>query len=157
MKTQISKKQLIAAGFIDETEQAHVRALCEHLDCAPDDLSRERFDNYGLAIYSLGKQEYAIGTDDEATNAARKSIEDSAWAFNASFLSGFCDLPEVVFTAMQGGCEGANDAFVSLINKSGGMEKFADEAISADGRGHFLSGYDHEENECEGFYIYRAS
>jgi hypothetical protein len=91
MKTKISAETLNAAGFTDENEQAHVRALCEYLETSPDSLTRESYDNYGLAVYSLGSREYAIGTDDEATYAARLNIKDSVWAFNASFLSSFCD------------------------------------------------------------------
>ena len=157
MKTKISTKQLVNAGFTDETEQSHVRALCEYLETSPDSLSRESHDNYGLAVYSCGSREYAIGTDEEATDAARANIKDSVWAFNASFLSGFCDLPEEVFEAMQGKCEGANDAFLSLVEKSGKFEDFADEAISADGRGHFMSSYDGNENEQGEFLIYRIN
>jgi hypothetical protein len=44
-----------------------------------------------------------------------------------------------------------------LVEKSGKFNDFADEAISADGRGHFLSGYDGNENEQDGFYIYRTN
>lgn len=155
-KTEITDNQITEAGHeLDDAGQ--VRALCAFLDCAPDALSRESYENYGLAVYSLGKCEYAIGTDAEADEAAQKNIEDSAWAFNASFLSGFCDIPEEVFEAMQDKCEDANDAFLSLINKSGGIEKFAQEAVSADGRGHFLSSYDGNENEEGDFYIYRTN
>jgi hypothetical protein len=155
-KTEITDNQITEAGH-DLENAGQVRALCAHLDCEPDDLSRESYDHYGLALYALGSKSYAIGTDSEADEAAQKNIEDSAWAFNASFLSGFCDIPEEVFVAMQGKCEGANDAFLSLINKSGGIEKFAQEAISADGRGHFMSSYDGEENEEGDFYIYRTN
>jgi hypothetical protein len=38
-----------------------------------------------------------------------------------------------------------------------GLEGFVEEAVSADGRGHFLSSYDGEENEQDGFYIYRIN
>ena len=137
--------------------QTAVEALAQYLDCEPDDLKEASWDHYGLEVYSLGTREYAIGTDDEATQAAYANIKDSVWAFNASFLSGFCDLPECVFEALQPKCEDANDAILSLIEKSGKFEDFADEAISADGRGHFMSGYDGNENEQGDFYIYRLN
>ena len=55
-------------------------------------------------------------------------------------------------------CEGANDAILALIKKTdGGLDGFVEDAISADGRGHFLSSYDGDENEENGFYIYRTS
>lgn len=153
----ITTKQIEEAGHdIDDAEQ--IRALCAFLECEPDDLSRESYDHYGLALYSQGSRQYAIGTDSEADAAARKSIEESAWAFNSSFLASFCDLPEEVFTALQDKCEGSNDAVVSLIERSeGGLEAFAEEAIDADGRGHFMSSYDGAENEQGEFYIYRTN
>lgn len=139
------------------TENTKLNALAKYLDCEPDDLTLKRHDHYGLEVYSLGSKEYAIGTDDEATDAARANIKDSLWAFNPSFLAGFCDLPECVFEALQPECEGANDAVLSLVEKSGKFEDFADEAISADGRGHFMSSYDGNENEEGEFYIYRLN
>lgn len=155
-KTEISIETITAAGH-DADSADQVLALCDFLDCEPDDLKQESHDHYGLTVYSQGSQEYAIGTDSESDAAAQKNIEDSAWAFNASFLSSFCDLTEKVFEALQEGCEDSNDAVVSLIEKSGGIEDFAQQAISADGRGHFLGGYDGEEKEQDEFYIYRTN
>lgn len=150
--------QLVTDAGHDAEDAPMVRALCEFLDCEPEDLSRERHDHYGLALFSMGSKEYAIGTDDEADEAAAKHIEGSAWAFNAYFLASFTDLPEEVFAAMQDKCEGANDAFVKLIERtSGGMKAFVAEAISEDGRGHFMSSWDGEENEAGEFYIYRTN
>jgi hypothetical protein len=55
-------------------------------------------------------------------------------------------------------CEGANNAILSIIEKTdGGIDGFVEEAISADGRGHFLSSYDGDENEKDGFFIYRIN
>lgn len=134
-----------------------VEALAQFLKCDPEQLDLEKYDHYGLELYSLGSKSYAIGTDDEATEAAKANIKDSAWAFNASFLSGYCDLPEEVFTCIQGKCEDSNDAVLSLIEKSGGFDKFAGEAIRADGRGHFMSSYDGNENEQGEYFIYRVN
>ena len=36
-------------------------ALAKHLECDPSELSEERHDHYGLTVYSLGSQEYAVG------------------------------------------------------------------------------------------------
>ena len=150
----------------DADQSAMIRALCAFLDCEPSDLSANRHDHYGLAVFSLGSKEYAIGTDSEADAAARANIKDSAWAFTPSFLSGYCDLPEDVFACLQSKCEDSNEAVLSLIEKSGGFEDFAAQAISADGRGHFMSSYDGDENEQTGeredgtqerFYIYRTN
>ena len=156
MKMDISNKQIEDAGH-DTDDAAKVRALCSFLDCEPDDLTKESYEHYRLDVFSMGKQEYAIGDEDEAQAAAIANIKDSAWAFNADFLAGFCELPEEVFKCLQGKCEDSNDAVLSLIEKSGGIQDFAEQAISADGRGHFLSGYDGNENEEGEFYIYRTN
>jgi hypothetical protein len=90
---------------------------------------------------------YYIGTDEEMDELATKYIEDSAWAFNASFLADMTDLPIEVFEALSDKFEDSNDAVVRLIEKTCGMEDFVSAAISADGRGHFLNSYDGEEDE----------
>jgi hypothetical protein len=138
------------------------RAVAKAADCKPSELERERWEHYGLASYALGGQSYAIGTDEEADEAAAEYIKNTLWAFNPSFLATQTDLPEEVFTAMQDKCEDANETFLTLVERSDdGLEGLVDEAISADGRGHFLSGYDGEEREVtiDGttFYVYRTN
>lgn len=140
-----------------ETYEEKQTELAKYLDCDPGELTEKTYDHYGLTVYSLGSQEYAIGDDDEATTAATAYIKDTAWAFNASFLSSYCELPECVFESLQPLCEGSNDAIVSLIEKSGDIEDFAGQAISADGRGHFMSSYDGNENEQGDYFIYRIN
>jgi hypothetical protein len=55
-------------------------------------------------------------------------------------------------------CEGANDSILALIEKTdGGLDGFVEEAVSVDGRGHFLSGYDGEECEVGEFFAYRIN
>lgn len=52
-------------------------------------------------------------------------------------------------------CESANEiVFLPIIED---FEDFVSDAIDADGRGHFLSTYDGEEVEHEGFYLYRVN
>ncbi len=162
MKTtkQISLKKITEAGH-DADDADKIRALCAFLDCQPDDLTRELFDHYGLSVFSQGSQEYAIGTDEEANEACAECIKNSAWAFNARFVLSECGLPFELEDAIQAfqskQCESANDAIVALIEKTCGMESFVESAISADGRGHFLSSYDGNENDsADGtFVIYR--
>jgi hypothetical protein len=155
---KITDEQIEEAGHDASTDGEIVRALCAYLDCEPGDLDRESYDHYGLALYSQGSREYAIGTDSECDKAAAEYIKDSAWAFNSSFLASFTDLPEEVFTALQPQCESSNDAVLALIERGdGGLESFVEDAIGADGRGHFMSSYDGEENEEGEFYIYRIN
>lgn len=104
--------------------------------------------------------EYLVLDDDEANAACRERIEDSLWAFNASFLSGETGIDQSVFEALADKCEGANDAVRSIIVGSCGLDDFVETAMLTDGRGHFLSGYDGEEREVSAgsdtFYLYRT-
>ena len=139
-----------------------IEALANYLECDPDDLTRENHDHYGLEVFSLGKREYAIGTDDEADRACAVYVQDSAWAFRSSFICAYCGLPQELSEALEAmqlqKCESANDSILALIEKTdGGISGFVDEAISADGRGHFLSGYDGNEIEEDDYFIYRIN
>jgi hypothetical protein len=141
--------------------EAKQKALAAFLECEPGELSEETFDHYGLAVFSLGNKEYAIGTDDEADEACAEYIKDTAWAFNASFILGECGLPleleDAIRSFQEKECEGANDALVALIEKCADFDKFTRHAIAADGRGHFLSSYDGNENEAGEFFVYRTN
>jgi hypothetical protein len=176
MKTKFTTAAITAAGHSEEDAPA-ILALCAFIDCEPSDLGRETYDHYGLALYSLGSKSYAIGTDDEANKACEQYCEGSVWAFNASFILEQCGLPceleDAIRAFQEDKCEGANDALLALVEKcckghagASGIEAFTEDAISADGRGHFLSGYDGEENEEVGedddgekttFFIYRTN
>ena len=107
--------------------------------------------------------DYLVLTDDEADEKSKEYILDSLWAFNASFIAGEIDLDEEVIQAIQdnGKCESNNDTIFNLIKKLGDIDSFIDAAISADGRGHFMSSYDGCENEetINGttYYIYRQN
>lgn len=144
-------------------EDQRIAALAQYLQCDADEISEAI---YGENLFDCGPGEYLVLTDDEADRAVKDYVRDSAWAFNASFLSDQTGLPEAMFTAVQDKCEDANDAVLQCIEQSCGLDEFVSDAISADGRGHFLSGYDGEENETTGadddgnpitFYIYRTN
>lgn len=147
------------------TYEPAIMALAQHLDCDPADISEESYDHYGLTLFSAEGNEYAVGTDEEADSACSGNIKDALWAFNASFILSECDLPHELEDAIKAfqedKCEGANDAILALVEKCATLESFVQAAISADGRGHFLSSYDGNENEetvnGETFYIYRTN
>jgi hypothetical protein len=137
-------------------------ALANFVECDPSDIEKENYDHYGLEVFSIGRKEYAVGTDDEADLACKEYIKDSAWAFRSSFICDYCNLPQELAEALEAmqskKCEGANDSILALIEKTdGGLDGFVEEAVSADGRGHFLSQYDGNENEESGFFIYRIN
>lgn len=114
---------------------------------------------------TLGHMEFRVLTDEEANEACADYVKDSLWAFNASFILEECGLDfsgEESLKAMQNkACENANDFILSLVEKTCGLESFVDAAVSADGRGHFLSGYDGNENEVKVngkyWYVYRIN
>lgn len=139
-----------------------VEALADQIGYDPDDITLEKYTHYGLEVFSAGRGEYAVGTDSEADEACKEYIKDSAWAFRSSFICNYCNLPQELAEALEAmqskKCESANDSILALIEKTdGGLEGFVEDAISADGRGHFLSSYDGEENERDGFFIYRIN
>jgi enamine deaminase RidA (YjgF/YER057c/UK114 family) len=104
-------------------------------------------DYNGLQVIDIDGEEWALFTDEEADKAVKSYIEESLWAFNKSFLSGQTGLPEEVFSTLQQGCESSNDAILSIVEKCGDMDTLVSDAVSSDGRGHFLSPYDGHEKE----------
>lgn len=107
------------------------------------------------------EEEVLVCDEASADRLAAESIIESVWAFNPDFLAGATGMPEAVFQALAdtGRCEANNDAVLALIGQTCGLDAFVDEAIGADGRGHFLSLYDGQENELEldgeTYYVYR--
>ena len=131
-----------------------ITALANFLECDYEDISEA---SYGNNTFKYGNQEYLVLTDSEADDVVAEYIKESAWAFNASFLSSMTRLPEDMFIAVQDKCESSNDAVLQCIEQSCGLDEFVEQAVSADGRGHFLSGYDGNENESGEYFIYRTN
>ena len=101
---------------------------------------------------------YFVLTDQEADEYATSEIEDMLWAFDASWLAGYTGLNKAVFEALAEGYENSNEAIMALINNAGSMDEFVQDAIDADGRGHFVANYDGEEIELENdYYAYRVN
>jgi len=117
----------------------------------------ESGEQYGASTFEFGRKEYIVATDAEADAAVKENIRELVWAFNPSFLSSMTGVPEEAFSSLDDQCESANDWVLRLIEKTCGLDAFVEAAVSADGRGHFLSGYDGNENESGKFYIYRTS
>jgi len=138
----------------DDTEE-RVAVLADFLDCRFTDLAAAyRRDN----SFELGDKEYLVLTDEEADEAAKEYILDSVWAFNAEFLYHEMGLPreaiEMLKMFQEAKSEGANETFRAMLKDK---DVFVRHAISADGREHLLSSYDGNEDEHEGYYIYRTS
>jgi hypothetical protein len=130
-----------------------IEELAKYLEVEADDLTEDYEDTF-----RDGKGEYLVLTDEEADEKAKEYILDSVWAFNANFLAAHCleGIGLEVIEAIQANerCESNNKALLALIED---VDHFLDDAIKADGRGHFLSSYDGEENEAGEFYIYRTN
>lgn len=148
----------------DYDYEERVQALVEFLEVDPDEVegpASGQTDDF----FVVDSEEYLVLDDNEANEFAREEIEDSLWAFNPAFLACETELPEEVFEPMSNLYESANGAIRAIIDKTCGMDQFVESAIAADGRGHFLSRYDGEENEVmvetivgeesKTFYIYR--
>jgi hypothetical protein len=126
-------------------------ALAEHLDIDMEDI--EQLDN---TTFEADGETYLVCTDGEAEERAGDYIKESLWAFNTGFIIYHSSLPydatDMVSAFQEAKCEGANETIAALITD---MDEFVEDAICADGRGHFLNGYDGEEYESHGFYIYQ--
>lgn len=125
---------------------------------------------YGLPVVVINEEEYAIAKDEEeAYRGTCGAILESLWAFNVEFILSECELEcdedaKKAFREMLGKvCEGGNAFVNALIAGTCGLEKFCQDAIAADGRGHFLATYDGKEvkvkyRDHENFlYLYRIN
>lgn len=135
------------------TGEKRIAALAKYLDVDKGDIEEVRDGEY-----SVGNQEYLVLTDAEADRRTEEYIKDSLWAFNADFIVEHSKLPHEAVKMVRGfqeaQSERANETIAALIDD---MDEFVAAAIQADGRGHFLSGYDGAENEEGGFFIYRTN
>lgn len=142
---------VLASGEFEEK----VLALALHLDITPDEIKEDR---WGLIV---GKAEYLVYDEDEAYVAVEDSIRDSLWAFSPGFLEQQTGIPSEMFEAVQEQSENGNDAVLRAVEQTCGLEDLVESAIAADGRGHFLSHYDGNEEEVEvlgtTYYIYRVN
>ena len=115
---------------------------------------------YGYdAVYSIGTGDYLIIDDEAADELAEKYIRDTIWAFNSNFLQYYlCNgaLTADQIEALRGdSCEDINDAFLAMLGDK--FDDFVEDAISSDGRGHFISSYDGNEYEVGNYLIYRIN
>lgn len=131
-----------------------IKALAEELEIDVEDITENTWGEF-----EAEGAEYLVLTDEEAEEKAAEYIKETLWAFNAGFLASHLGCPEETVQAVlnNGNCESNNDIFLEWIKNCGDLEKFIEDAICADGMGHFLSGYDGNELEQGGFFIYRTN
>ena len=131
------------------------QALADHLEIDIEDVEPA---SYGDNTFEASGGEYMVLTDGEADQVASDYIKESVWAFNPGFIidhSSRLDYDQKdVLKGIQEQCEGSNGIILALIDN---IEEFIEDAISSDGRGHFMSTYDGEENEEGEYFIYRTN
>ena len=130
---------------VDKTEQEKIEALAKHLDCSIDE-----------AVVSM--DDYLVYTDDEADEAVYNYIDESVCFFRSDFIAAHAEVDEEVIKKLQELHEGSNQAIKSLIKD---FDHFVNDAVLCDGRAHYLSSYDGEENEINVngniYYVYRSN
>jgi hypothetical protein len=110
---------------------------------------------WGDELFEADGDEYLVLTDEEADERVKDYITESVWAFTPSFLSNHIPVHlQDKCEHLQDKCEVANDAILNAIID---FDDFVEDAVSADGRGHFLATYDGDEVEEDGYYIYRTN
>lgn len=134
-----------------------LKALAEHLGLEKDDLDYCGIHEESHNEFRHKDESYLVLTDEEADKKAAEYIKDSLWAFRPSFLKSYVpeEVDEEIIKIIQEKCESANGAMLRLVGSD--LEKLIEDAIAADGRGHFLSGYDGNEHEVGNYLIYRTN
>ena len=143
--------------------EEQIKALAEFLEVSEDEITESEY--YDENTFSYDGAEYLVLDEEGADAKAREEIEYDLWTFHADFIIQHCKNYEEMNTseyqsaveslkyAQEKCCENANGLVKALIDN---IDEFVDDAISIDGRGHFISRYDGEEYEMNGFYIYRV-
>jgi hypothetical protein len=119
----------------------------------------DKDDSYEFQV-DRSRMHYLVMTEDEADKSAAQYIRMTVWAFNSNWLADFMPngiSAEHLDTLREGkeDSEGLNEAFTALIEAGNGMDEFIERSIAMDGRAHFMSTYDGEEHEENGYLIYR--
>jgi len=128
-----------------------IKALAELLNIDENEVSED-----GELYKTKDHSVYFVLTEEEANEQMSVTVKESLWTFYPEFLSqttgerlsvvkAYCDLDE-----------DGNSYIEEVINKTIGMENFVNKVVKVDGRGHYLSPYNGEENEMNGFFIYQA-
>lgn len=153
----LKKKFEALKNYLIESGEATAEDLTEGIEAVYND---------GWETFEIIGQEYKVLTDEEADKAAADYIKDSLWAFNADFILQHTavfeettdredqEIIKALRMVQESICESANALVRALISD---IDTFIEDAIDADGRGHFMSSYDGEEHESNGFYIYRTN
>jgi hypothetical protein len=138
-----------ATWYTDERQSA----LAEHLDVGIDEVEGDGDE------WTISGQTWLVLSDEAADECAAEAIQESLWSFRPEFIADHTRprlntaATKALAEMQRKLCEDAAPLIEALVDD---MDSFIQDAISADGRGHFLASYDHEENEENGWYLYRV-
>ncbi len=139
-----------------------IKELAEFLEIDEDRITRDEYYDgmgvYGKTSYLVdGNDRFFVADDEEAYRLAEDYIKDTLWAFNAEFIAAHTgkDLSDKAIKAIgkmqEALCEDANPLVEAMISD---LDEFIEDAIEADGRGHFVNTYDGEEYMSGDYFIY---
>lgn len=138
--------------------QEKINALLTFLNNRGEETTAQDIENINDKSFYIEDQEYLVLTDEEADEEAREQIINDLWAFETGFILNHSNIDynngtyEAIKTMQRQLCEDSQPIIEAIIND---IDEFCEDAISSDGRGHFLAWYDGDENEQDGFYIYK--
>ena len=137
-----------------------LKALAKFMEVNTEEIEIDDIEN----VFTIGDKEYWVMTEEEANAAAKESILDAVWFFNPNFICAHNSkidreyLEPAIKGLQENLYENSNDIILGFIDD---IDHFVEDAISVDGRGHFLNTYDGAENEEEIdgtlYFIYRVN
>lgn len=114
----------------------------------------ERDKSWGLPIIRIDDNSYAVAaSEEEANQAVAEHIKSYICYFRPSFIAEHSDIPVEIFEALAEKDFDKPDVYLQLIHD---FDDFVNDAIDADGRGHFLNIWDGEEYEIDNYLLYRT-
>jgi len=138
------------------TYNDRIDALAQHLGVEASEIKQDY-----KTRYEYGSDIYLVLNDDERIEYVSDDIQYSIAHFRPGFIANFiqryCKVAideEIIRVAQETLDDKCNEYFIRLIGDY--YDYFVQEAIDADGAGHFLNSYDGQEYEVNGFYIYQT-
>ena len=142
-----------------------IKSLAKFLEVNEDQIEKIDEITYKVTYEDYKDEKYRVCTDDEADLLAKGIIRDTLFAVSPSFIleNSVIDtngldpdtmdtLCTMIKTMQDKECENCNEAIYSLLKD---FDSFVKLAIGLDGRGCFISCYDGQEYDQDGYYIYR--
>lgn len=143
------------------------QALAAFLDVDESNVVMDEYVHYdNLSTFTVGEEEYAVGTEEQAAAAAEESFQKNIWALSNSYMARETGLDEELFaeldeTAPEGTENLEEQTRLLDENAEGGSVGAGRRFIAEEGRGQLLAGYDFQENEVSAdgqtLFVYRLA